>query len=550
MAEKFVHTVCKAQGLSDEVANAAGGKIFTFGSFRLGVFGPGSDIDTLVVGPRNVRREDFFEVFPKILVDMSPEGAITNLTPVEESFVPIIKFEYEGISIDLIYSRIDVLNTIPSTLNLQDSDLLRGLEDSDLRSLNGTRVTDAILDLVPQKSVFRTALRGIKLWAQRRAIYANIMGFPGGVAWAMLTARVCQLYPKATASIVILKFFKIMEAWQWPMPVLLKPIEQGPLKVKVWNPRVYKGDSYHLMPIITPAYPSMCATHNITKSTMAIIIKELKRGGQIVEQIINGKLKWRVLFERHTFFTQDYKYYLSIVSASTAGDAQKKWSGLVESKVRWLVSGLEGHKSIALAHPFNKGFNRVHRCRTAEEIEDAKTGKLTCVVHEPELAVVKEKDLAEEAIRENGGSDVKAEVGEIEKSSDEEGVTMVYTTTFYIGLQLSEGAKSLDLSYQVEDFKNKCTSWDKMDPQLNALSIVTTKRCVAMKSCHPNAMIAYSDIINSTDLPDDVFAPGEEKPKRPPKKKAAKKRSLDQASLVSIRPRLTLVATTKHLSSR
>jgi poly(A) polymerase len=81
-------------------------------------------------------------------------------------------------------------------------------------------------------------LRGIKLWAQRRAIYANIMGFPGGVAWAMLVARICQLYPKATSSTVILKFFRIMEAWQWPMPVLLKPIESGPLQVKVWNPRV------------------------------------------------------------------------------------------------------------------------------------------------------------------------------------------------------------------------------------------------------------------------------------------------------------------------
>jgi len=230
--------VSKAQGLPDTVVNSAGGKIFTFGSFRLGVFGPGSDIDTLVVGPKHVSRDDFFKYFPDLLVKMSPEGAITDLTPVVDSFVPIIKFEYAGISIDLIYASINAVNQVPQSLSLQDSNLLRGLSETDLRSINGTRVTDAILDLVPQKAIFRTALRGIKLWAQRRAIYANIMGFPGGVAWAMLVARVCQLYPKATSSTVILKFFRIMEKWQWPMPVLLKPIESGPLQVKVWNPRV------------------------------------------------------------------------------------------------------------------------------------------------------------------------------------------------------------------------------------------------------------------------------------------------------------------------
>ena len=232
--------VSKSQGIPDNIANSAGGKIFTFGSFRLGVFGPGSDIDTLVVAPKNVSRDDFFEYFPNLLVEMSPPGAITDLTPVVDSFVPIIKFEYSGISIDLIFSRLSV-SQVPLSLDLQDNNLLKGLGDTDLRSVNGTRVTDAILQLVPQQAVFRTALRGIKLWAQRRAIYANIMGFPGGVAWAMMVARVCQLYPKATSSTMILKFFRIMEKWPWPTPVQLRTIENqnghGQL-IRVWNPRV------------------------------------------------------------------------------------------------------------------------------------------------------------------------------------------------------------------------------------------------------------------------------------------------------------------------
>ena len=157
--------------------------------------------------------------------------------------------------------------------------------------------------------MFRDALRCIKLWAQRlffsflysnvilivigRAIYSNVNGFLGGVAWALLVARICQLYPKAIAGAIVSRFFVIMYQWwaafhyhfylltpfrSWPQPVLLKQIEEGPLQVRVWNPKLYQADRAHRMPIITPAYPSMCATHNVTSSTQAIITGEFKRG--------------------------------------------------------------------------------------------------------------------------------------------------------------------------------------------------------------------------------------------------------------------------------
>lgn len=170
ITEEFVKEVIRAKGKSELAINSAGGKIFTYGSYRLGVYGPGSDIDTLVVAPKDVSRDDFFEYYPDILVRMAPPGAIAELTPVVDAFVPIIKFEYLGISIDLIFSSLE-LNSIPKTQSLKGLDILRGLDDRGLRSVNGTRVTDEIIELVPQPAVFRTALRGIKLWAQRRAIY-------------------------------------------------------------------------------------------------------------------------------------------------------------------------------------------------------------------------------------------------------------------------------------------------------------------------------------------------------------------------------------------
>lgn len=89
-----------------------------------------------------------------------------------------------------------------------------------------------------------------------RAIYSNVNGFLGGVAWSMLVARICQLYPNAIAGAIVSRFFIIMYQWcgllyavlellvnihvprSWPQPVLLKQIEEGPLQVRVWNPRV------------------------------------------------------------------------------------------------------------------------------------------------------------------------------------------------------------------------------------------------------------------------------------------------------------------------
>lgn len=65
---------------------------------------------------------------------------------------------------------------------------------------------------------------------------------------------------------------------QWPQPVLLKPIEDGPLLVRVWNPKLYPADKAHKMPIITPAYPSMCSTHNVTDSTKTVMLSEFNDG--------------------------------------------------------------------------------------------------------------------------------------------------------------------------------------------------------------------------------------------------------------------------------
>ncbi len=145
----------------------AGGKVFTFGSYALGVHGPSSDIDTLVVAPKYVSIDDFFRTFPPTFREMSRPEDIEEFVPVEEAHVPIIKMEYSGVSIDLLFASLPKLSQVPRDMATIEKKNLEGLGEAATRSVNGTRVTKELLAAVPPGTAFRHALRAIKLWSNR-----------------------------------------------------------------------------------------------------------------------------------------------------------------------------------------------------------------------------------------------------------------------------------------------------------------------------------------------------------------------------------------------
>lgn len=112
------------------------------------------------------------------------------------------------------------------------------------------------------------------------------------------------MYPNAVAATIVSKFFLVFSRWQWPSPVLLRPPHDANLGYQVWDPRINAADRYHLMPIITPAYPQQNSTFNVSKSTKQIIQAEFMRGHQIVEEIMMGKATWPKLFEEQNFFNK------------------------------------------------------------------------------------------------------------------------------------------------------------------------------------------------------------------------------------------------------
>ena len=347
--------------MGSDFAQDAHVELFTFGSYRLGVHTPGSDLDTLCIGPRHVSRDrDFFG-----RGDDPPENAlykmlekvddVQTIVAVPEAVVPEIKMVFCNVEIDLAFVSLE-LDVIPRGVDVMQSSILRNLDDASTKSLNGVRVAAYLFDLVPNIETFRTVLRCIKLWSKARGVYSNVLGFLGGINMAILVARVCQLYPNAAPSTLIQKFFTVWNIWKWPSPVLLAPIVDEGLGLKIWDPRKNPIDKRDLMPIITPTYPCQNSTYNVTVSTLHIMKQEFAYSAGVVSEIVKGEATWDKLFDKADFFSL-HKNYLQIKVLASGSEELKKWSGFVFSRLRKLIEQIEESTGGTLhIHPCTEEF--------------------------------------------------------------------------------------------------------------------------------------------------------------------------------------------------
>ena len=226
------------------------------------------------------------------------------------------------------------------------------------------------------------------------------------------------------------------------------------------------------MPVITPAYPSMCATHNVSMSTQSIMIEEFKRAADIVDKIVVRSAAWSELFAPHEFF-QQYRYYLQITASSIDLDVQLKWSGTVQSKIRSLIKNLEFNEQLEMAHPFVDGFERQNICESTDEMHLVMTGELPRHIYDR-----KEEDY-----------------------KDKPETTRVYTTSFFIGLlvrpqdrkwclaavprrltlvyaAVSGTNRQLNISYPTQEFTKITKTWDGFDEAKMGIVVRYVKACV------------------------------------------------------------------------
>ncbi|XP_059280804.1 nuclear poly(A) polymerase 3-like isoform X1 [Lycium ferocissimum] len=328
IVKEWVKTVAYHRGLPKRYLRFASGTILTYGSYGLGVHNSESDIDALCVGPGFATiAEDFFIVLHNMLVSR-PE--VSDIHCVKGAKVPLMRFKFDGISIDLPYARLKVIS-IPEDVDVFNPFFLKNIDDTSWKSLSGVRANRRILQLVPNVEIFQAVLRCVKLWAKKRGVYGNLLGFFGGVHLAVLSAFICQRHPTASLSALIFVFFKTFAFWHWPTPVVLQDGVAWP---------VIPTDKVLWMPIQLPCSPYEFCHSNVVRSTFLKIKNEFIRGHLLTKDMLRPDFDWNILFEPFPY-PRKYVKFVKIFLSTSDKDELGDWVGCVKSRFRCLIIKLE-----------------------------------------------------------------------------------------------------------------------------------------------------------------------------------------------------------------
>ena len=367
----WIVKVAMETGMNEELARQEVAKILPFGSHRLGVNFRGGDIDTLVLAPNYVKRDEhFFGLLPGIL---RQEPDIEELVVVNgpSVTVPLIKMKFHKISFDLLFASLDQQKLDEKLDNLNDDKLLTNMDDKMKRSVNGCRAADMILQCVDSSEAkhdsikianFRTTLKLVKLWAKNKGLYSNALGYLGGIAWAILVAKICQMFPNSKPNKLFEKFFMFYSEWFWhDDPVFID-------KLKIDPNASQRMEESKIMQVWTPAWPSMNSAGKVRRTNLKIISKQLQESWEIlkanrkIKDIADLPKKWDLLFKKYDFLNE-YSTFIEINIVSRNELEFVRWKSYVESQIITYIAKIENYSDQQLGdileiHPYTESFEK------------------------------------------------------------------------------------------------------------------------------------------------------------------------------------------------
>ena len=275
--------------------------------------------------------------------------------------VALIKMKFYDVQIDILFAQLNTMFLEQSIEEIISSEKIYNLIDDEksLTSINGIRTCSAILKAVPNVNNFQETLKYVKLWAKNKGIYSNLMGYLGGISWAILVAKICQLYPNYKPSKLLERFFMIYYRWEWEeLSVKIEEIDENVkaqyiLKLNFLKDPWIDGSEKYFMNILIPCFPFKNSSYSVTGITLKMIKYHFEEAVVILSKIKQGLVDWKVLFEKYNFFMNFTKFIKINIHEKKNGETLEKnekkvenedflkWKGIVESKLRKLSKLLE-----------------------------------------------------------------------------------------------------------------------------------------------------------------------------------------------------------------
>ncbi|KAH3767389.1 RNA 2',3'-cyclic phosphodiesterase [Pelomyxa schiedti] len=306
-------------------------QLLVIGSCLLGVQGQDTDIDCVCVG--EVPKELFLTRFVETLV-VNPN--IQNVKLIADALIPVIRMRVLGFQVEMQYAHVPGaaginFNTVnPASISCDSTSQL---------CLNAYFDTLFLLKSISDKGLFSSVLRAVRLWAKVRGLYSNRLGFLGGFAWSLLTARICQVSPNDDAEKVFAKFFTLYSSWNFAAT----PVTMIGTSI---SPKNTPGEFIHVM---TPTKPSVNVCRNSTKSNTTILVEEFQRAKDTVRLV-----PWHEFFQP---WNPDHEFYVQITLAAGSRAELISWVGRVESRIVSLVKQLEQAAPDLIVHPLTTRYH-------------------------------------------------------------------------------------------------------------------------------------------------------------------------------------------------
>ena len=133
-----------------------------------------------------------------------------------------------------------------------------------------------------------------------------------------MVAYICKMNPDLETCQLLDTFFRFYRhyKWQWDNPIHLDEIMDDPTKVQfLMDQDLFKkpNPKADFFPIITPAFPSMNSTYNVSLTTRNIMLTEFEKAMDITKHIMEkrnkAKVSWKRLFKKFPFF-KAYQHFI------------------------------------------------------------------------------------------------------------------------------------------------------------------------------------------------------------------------------------------------